>query len=430
MACLCLMACLSGSALLSAPATTKGVQTPMATKAVGRDAVNERIAELRSFYEAHQWFRLRDAVRARDAPAFYLGAVASAFNDIGQAEKSLRSVINSAPQAGLIHEARELLINTYMRAGRYRQALSETEQALAARPDDKGLKNARALLSTLSRYAEQTVAERRPSSIRYRMKDGNLFIPVGVNGKRASYLIDTGANFSLISEAEARRLGLQVSDSNGATMGDSSGANIGFRIAVANRLTIGRVRLRHVPFFVMRDDQQPFVDLPAAERGIIGLPVLLALQTVRWNREGNFEIGSARRAKIALKSNICFEGLQPIIEGEFRQSRINIFLDTGATHTRVLPLFAREFAAFVNESGKKGAQRVTGVGGSVEVETMTLPELRLRLGGPELLLKPADVLLKETASGLRWSHVWAGMDLLNQARAVTLDFKLMTLALE
>lgn len=61
---------------------------------------------------------------------------------------------------------------------------------------------------------------------------------------------------------------------------------------------------------------------------------------------------------------------------------------------------------------------------------MTLPELRLRISGSEVMLSPAQVLLKETASNTRWYHVWIGMDLLNQARMVTINFKSMTLALE
>jgi hypothetical protein len=212
-------------------------------------------------------------------------------------------------------------------------------------------------------------------------------------------------------------------------VGDSAGASLDVRIAVADQLTIGRIRFTHVSFLVMRDDQQPFKDLPAGERGVLGLPVLKALQTLRWNREGTFEIGFAGSKKNA-KSNICFEGSNLIIEGQFRQSRINVFLDTGATRTRVLPLFAKEFPAFINESGRKGSDRVTGVGSSVEADVITLPALSFRIGGFDAVLQPAQILLKDTTSDTRWSHVWAGLDLLNQARVVTLDFKSMTLALE
>ena len=425
-----LMACISLLAWLFTPITSPVAQTNRTTKTTKRDAANSQNAELKSLYEAHQWFKLRDAVQAKRASAFYRGVVASAFNDVKQAEKNLKSFIKSAPQSEQVSDARALLIYIYMRAGRYRQALSEVESALAVKPDDAGLKNARALFGALSQYPEQSVVEHRFSRIRYSMKGGNMFIPVEVNRKSANYIVDTGANFSLISEAEAKRLKLTIHESGGSKMGDSAGASVDVRIAVADQLTVGSIRLRHVSFFVVRDDQQPFIDLPSGERGVLGLPVLLAFQTLRWKQEGTFEVGFAPGSRKGPKSNICFEGANLIIEGEFRQSKINVFLDTGATRTRALPLFAEEFASFINEFGRKGSDRVTGVGSSVEVDVVTLPELALRIGGFDAVLRPAQVLLKDTTSDSRWWHVWSGLDLLNQARVVTLDLKSMTLALE
>lgn len=247
------------------------------------------------------------------------------------------------------------------------------------------------------------------------MNDGNLFLPVEINGQAGKYLVDSGSNFSLISESEAKRIGLTISESRGATMGDASGANVDFRVAVADWLTVGKTRLRHVVFFVMRDDQQPFVNLPQGERGIIGFPVLLAFQTVRWNREGVFETGFARSAGKAGKPNMFFEGQNVFAEGEFRQSKINMFLDIGATHTRVLPRFAREFSGFIDEFGKKGSQRVASVGNSVEVDSMTLPELRFKIRGPKVMIGPTTVLLQDTVSDLKRRHVWIGMDLSTHA---------------
>ena len=262
------------------------------------------------------------------------------------------------------------------------------------------------------------------------MKGGNLFIPVEVNGKSANYIVDTGANFSLIGEAEAKRLGLIIHESGGAKMGDSAGTNVDVRIAVADHLTVGSIRLSNVIFFVARDDQQPFIDLPSGERGVLGMPVFLAVQTLRWKKEGTFEVGFAPGSRNSPISNICFEGANLIIEGEFRQSKINVFLDTGATRTRVLPLFAKEFPNFIEEFGRKSSDRVTGVGNSVEVDAITLPELTFRIRGFDAVLRPAQVLLKDTTSDSRRWHVWGGIDLLNQARVVTLDFGSMTLALE
>jgi len=417
-------------AWLLTPITSPVGQTNRTTKTTKRDAANSQNAELKSLYEAHQWFKLRDAVQAKRSSDFFRGVVASAFNDVKQAEKNLKSVIKSAPRSEQASDARALLIYVYQRNGRYRQALSEVEEALAVESDNDGLKNARALFGALSQYPEQSVAERRFSRIRYSMKGGNLFIPAEINGKSANYIFDTGANFSLISEGEAKRLGLTIRESSGHKAEDSAGVNVDIRIAVADQLRVGNVRLRHVTFFVVGDDQQPFVDLPSGERGVLGLPVLLAFQTLRWKQKGIFEIGFAPDSSNTRKSNVCFEGAQPIIEAEFRHSKIKMFLDTGAIRTRALPLFAREFADFVNESGRKDTTRVTGVAGSVEVDAITLTELALRINGFNAVLRPAQVLLKETTSDSRWWHIWIGLDLLNQARVVTIDFKSMTLALE
>lgn len=144
------------------------------------------------------------------------------------------------------------------------------------------VKNARALFAAFGQYPEQAVAERRFSSVRYRVKDGNLFIPVSVNSRSSTYIVDTGAAFSTLSESEATRLGLAIHDASGHEAGDSAGLKFGVRIAIADRLKVGNVQLRHVPFQVVRDDQQPFIKLPAGKQGVLGLPVLLALETMRW----------------------------------------------------------------------------------------------------------------------------------------------------
>ena len=381
---------------------------------------------VKSLYEADEWFRLRDAVQKSGAPVFYKGAVAAAFNDFTNAEKNLQLVLTSAPGSAEAQRAHLLLTQIYMRAGRYQQALAEVEAAIKSDPEDGNLKNVQAFLRSISDIPAQTVTSRRFSRLHYTMNGGNLFIPVNVNEKGGNYLVDSGANYSLVSESEAKRLGLTISGGQNATIGDASGANVGFRVAVADRLTVGNVHIRHVLFLVVRDDQQPFAGLPEGERGIIGFPIILAFQTMRWNHKGQFEIGFASGERKLATANMYFDGQRAMVEGEFRNRKINMFVDTGAIHTRALPRFAHDFSDFVSEHGTKSSQRVTGIGNSIEVNSLTLPQLSLRINGPEIVLRPATVLLKETDSFFKPCHVWIGMDFLNQAGVVTVDFKAMT----
>jgi hypothetical protein len=56
--------------------------------------------------------------------------------------------------------------------------------------------------------------------------------------------------------------------------------------------------------------------------------------------------------------------------------------------------FSNEFAALVKERGSRTSKRVTQIGGSKDRDVIGLPELRLRIGGLEAALRPANVFAK------------------------------------
>jgi len=54
------------------------------------------------------------------------------------------------------------------------------------------------------------------------------------------------------------------------------------RTAVAAPVAVGGTKLRDVAMLVMPDSQPPWNDFEAGRRGAVGLPVALALRTLRW----------------------------------------------------------------------------------------------------------------------------------------------------
>jgi hypothetical protein len=107
---------------------------------------------------------------------------------------------------------------------------------------------------------------------------------------------------------------------------------------------------------------------------------------------------------------------------------VDLVVDTGASYTRLWPRFKEDFATLI-ASGQAGATSVTGVAHGIQSGSITLPELKLRVGGFNAALRPATVLLKETTIESRWRHGNLGMDLLSQATTVTMDFAAMTLTM-
>lgn len=275
------------------------------------------------------------------------------------------------------------------------------------------------LLRVLSQRPDQAVVQKKPSTVRMHTEDGNLFLPVVINDAPAEYALDTDAAVSLLSESEAKRLGLAMRDLQTKIEG-MSGAGIGARVAVTDRFTLGNIRLANVAFYVWPDEQPPFDSLPSGRQGILGIPVILALQTLRWNpRNNTFECGFPSRGQDLRHSNLSFDGASPLTQVSIRSRVLEFSLDTGAQNTDLYPSFAKDFADLLSAEGKKESRQLTGVDGSASFDSVMLPSVTLQVGEHDVVLKPAHVLLVQHNSNSAWYFGNLGMDLLNQASTVT-----------
>ena len=133
-------------------------------------------SSLKSLYDGHRWFELRDFIEKEGASAFYQGAVACAFNDLRRCDKKLRAVFNSAPRSDEAVEAHRSLASAYFTHGKYKKALAQVDAILAESPD-------------------QELAGRHTT---VELRDGGL--PFSVHGVQATYWFDTGAELSVLSQ--------------------------------------------------------------------------------------------------------------------------------------------------------------------------------------------------------------------------------------
>lgn len=377
----------------------------------------------KTLYEQHRWVELREAL-AKGGPALYRGAVANAFNDPAVAEGLLRSVIKSNPRSEEADEAHKMLSRLYMRMGRYHTLARNFDEWSAAFPNRSDLPAERADVAGFRGLPDQTANAPQASTLRH---DGSIFLPLSIDGGSAKYFFDTGAWLSCMSESEAKRLGLAIRDSPG-TLGTTTGASIGFRTAVAGEVIVGKTHLRNVSFAVFPDDQEPWSQLPPGQRGILGIPVLLAVRTWRWAIDGSLEIGMDSGRGDPSKTNLVFDDNHLLVAMHLQGRRIFATLDTGAETTDLYGAFAEEFAALIKGAGGKDSTEVRGIGHAETFDSVTLPELTFLLGGAEASLRPAHVILKRMGAPRCVGNV--GLDLLRQADAFRIDFSSMSLMLE
>jgi tetratricopeptide (TPR) repeat protein len=367
---------------------------------------------LQSLYDQHRWFELRQMIEGRDAPASYKGAVASAFNDAVAAEKYLHEAITLHPTSDSAEDAQSMLAYLHIRSGQYKRAVEQLDDVLKVKPVDEDVQNARVLFAAWSKYPDQSTIRVRPARIHADIGKDGVKLPVPIHGKTVHWLLDTGANFSMMSESEARMLGVGIDEAS-ASVADSAGGSAKMRTAVVNKLAIAEVEMRNVAFLIVPDSQEPMSDWPRGERGVIGIQIAAALQSIRWNRNGIVEVSSGSRQSTKDGNDLCFDGLSPVARMQFEGKELDFDLDTGdQSGSQLWTRFANDFPALVKERGTESKQEITQVGGANERATIVLPEISLRIGGLNTELRPAQVFSKLV--GDDFHHGLIGMDLLSR----------------
>lgn len=354
---------------------------------------------------------------------FCRGVLDASLDRQQSALKRLEHVIQKNPNGLQAYQAHEALLSLYFRAGHFHEALAEADAMLVIKPDAKDISDAQPLLLGLSRYPNLAI-RREPSALPYiRSKDPSPHFPVNVNGRKGLYFMDTGANISVMSDSEARALGLVVK-SVSTKMGDVNGeGSIPIQLTEVEDLLIGKNHLQHVCFVVISANQPPFNDIPVNEQAVLGIQVLRALRTIQIDQSGRIEV--ANRSSLRSKgTRIMFYNSQPVIQMSFRGKPLKYTLDTGATHTTLSPLFATTFPRVV-QKGKKQDHTVTGFGGSETQSAIELKALPFSLGAIKVTLSPATVLLKNTTATNAWAAGNLGYDLLQQTAPFILDFRNM-----
>jgi len=383
--------------------------------------------DMRTLYDGHRWFELREAIAGRTVDPLYEGAVASAFNDPAAAARALKRAMARAATPVQANDARGLLAIQYIRAGRSADAAPLLEAILAAAPDRDDVSQLRATYGVWRGRPNLEVAARRRASFPCTTGGRGVRIPLTVNGHHVRWQLDTGASISVLSVSEARMLGIDPQGPVGR-VGDFAGGQASAQTGVARRVVLGGIEMRDVTMLVVPDSQPPWTDAESGTRGAIGLPMVLAIGSIQWTSAGTCTVPATDGDRHQETSSLVFDWFTPVARIHWDHASLDMMLDTGnEAGTQLWARFARQFAPLLAAHGRPETRRLTQVGGSRMFEVTLISELKLRIGGIDTVLSPAIVYPPPV--GNEALHGNLGLDLLRRADAVTIDFKSMAIAL-
>lgn len=357
-----------------------------------------------------------DSLRHRDAPA----------------EATFRRLVASAAEAPLKAAAEGGLAALYLRQSRFAEAEAALEAMVAFKAGALGENEQRTLdfVAALSDVPPMRRERHAPGSLAItRDKADMTVVTMRINGLDQAGLLDTGANFSVVSQSTADRLHLSPVRAAART-GSSIGTAVATRLAVADRVECGATVLRDVVFMVMPDEGLSFPDGYRIE-AIIGLPVMKALGRLEFVRDADGErLDYGRQASDGpeIAPNLLMSGAQPklLLEVEGGDRPLRLLLDSGASKT-MLYASALERNPRLAALAVEKLTRSGGVGGVVTDETAkALDRLTVHVGDQALTIRDVRVtnLVRGPTDGL------LGQDLLSQGRRVVLDFQQMLLTIE
>ena len=386
----------------------------------------QSVRETQALDDGRQWLDSQ-ALPAPTAPILVRAAAASARNQASVSESLLLSIVQSQPASDSARRAHELLSRIYLRSGRYRRLIANLDQWARAFPDDPHLLSEKADVEQFRGLPDQINGPRKLSKLRHGALN-DFSAPVLINGQSATYLLDTGAWLSVMTAAEAKRLGMIIREGTGV-LSESSGKGVTIRTAVADQVVIGSNTFRDVSFAIL-PDVEPWRSMPPGRGGIIGIPILLHLVCICWIKGGTWELGCNVTKNGSDTANLVFYGNRLLVASMIANRQVFMTLDTGAETTDLNANFAQQFAKEIQHIGTRNMTRVSGVGGNANIESITLPKLDFRIGGTPVTLRPAHVTMQDNpALGGRCCIGNIGLDLLLPTGRVTIDFSRMTLRL-
>jgi hypothetical protein len=283
---------------------------------------------LQNLLADHEYFRVQAELSQLppEQAQFYRGILANRSNDLKASIQLLEPLVEQVTASGnTAHEKllREALAEDYLREGDWAKA-AKAYQTLNARLHDKltpdeldEIEMPLKLLPLAKDDPPMTVEPCDPFELQVTEDPlGLVDIPVFVDARPHSWMLDPTSPFNLIDSSTAKEVGLKVSD-DFATIHTLTGRPIQVRVAVVPRFTIGgRLTLHNMTVFVYNDADYYFPPSHYQVEGVLGYPALSALGSLTVTADDTILVHPAKQIDPVEKGDRLTNGARFFLDGD------------------------------------------------------------------------------------------------------------------
>ena len=391
------------------------------------------VAQLDSLFTHHEVFkgrrlfdqqkeRLSEFNQLRFAAQIgnYFNAPQESNGTISRLVNEYSSQVSDSLKAGLM----VLALQNHIRLGEYKRAATVARKLLTDHIislDSTGiadLKNEVNIWEGLKDSPPQTVLKKEHSEIEL---VGGSKIPTVLNHTDSSInlIFDTGANFSVITASLAKASKLTFVGASCQVKG-ILGDQITADIALCESMKFGEVELANVVFLVFPDSALYIAAANFQIWGIVGYPVISALEEVQLTKEKRLII-----PQIPSKNeypNLALDFLTPIFEVIHQGDSMPFSFDSGASHTWLYEKYFRKYSEEIIKDYDQTHIRLGGIGGMRAYEGFYI-QFDLQIGKEVLEMDSTVALLDNMHPEHSFYYGNLGQDVMNSFEKMTINFK-------
>jgi Aspartyl protease len=419
------------------PATDAQVHTGTSSGLTGDTRIQNLLAD-------HQYFRVQSQLDELppEQAQLYRGILANRNNDPKESIRLLEPLVDKIASSGdAVHEklARKALAEDYLRDGDFSKA-AKAYQSLHARlestltPDEKDeIEMPLKLLPLAASNPLMTVDPCDAFVLQVsRNPLGLTDIPVFVDARPHTWMLDPSAPFNLIARSLAREAGLKVSE-EAATIHTLTGRAMQVHSTLIPRFTLGgRLTFHNMTAFVFEDADYNFAQSKYQVQGVLGYPALSALSSLTVTDNATIELHPRRQVHTPQQPEPNYDGARFFLDGD----QIIVALGLAPNEQMFAVDAAGQQTYFSSRYYDEHAQQFAGL----RPQPFTVPSARaippqpaymaetvpLRFGSASVNIHFVQVLTQPAGSAaLDDVYGVLGVDALDQLRSYTFDYENM-----
>ncbi len=390
----------------------------------------------------HQYFRVQSELEELppEQAQFYRGILANRNNDLRESIKLLEPLVDRIASSGdSVHEklARKALAEDYLRDGDFSKAANQYQRLEAGStltPDEQEEIEMPLKLLPLAAANPPMTVDPCDAFVQQVSRNplGLTDIPVFVDARPHTWMLDPTAPFNLIARSLAREAGLKVSD-EAATIHTLTGRPMQVHSTVIPRFTVGgRLTFHNLTAFVFEDGDYNFAQSHYQVQGVLGYPALSALSSLTVSDNATVELRPKRQIQSQERAAPNYDGARFFLDGDqiivalgLAPNEQMFAVDAAGQQTyfssRYYDEHATEFAGQKAESFTVPGARPYPPQPAYMAET-----LRLRFGSAKVDVHFVEVLTQPVGSAaLDDVYGVLGVDALDQLRSYTFDYENM-----